>query len=97
MKEFRSSDGSVWLVEVLLPGASNALVAFRHSDGRMARKDRYNWYNAAVPGATDVKSRLDAREIERSLGHDEMARLFRRSMPISAAGNPLGFPVAAPG
>lgn len=97
MKEFRSSDGSVWLVEVLLPGASNALVAFRHPDGRMARKDRYNWYNAAVPGATDVKSRLDAGEIERSLGHDQLARLFRRSMLISAADNPLGIPVTTPG
>jgi hypothetical protein len=93
MREFRSPDGLVWTVEVTLPGSSNAMVVFHHPDGRTARQDRYSWYYANTPEARDVTARLDPKQIERSLTDEELARLFRRSMLISAADNPLGVPV----
>lgn len=93
MRSFQSPDGVVWTVEVQLPGSSNALVLFRHPDGRTARKDRYNWYNANTAEAKNVTGRLDPAAIERSLTEAQLALLFRRSMLVSAADNPLGIPV----
>lgn len=93
MRTFQSPDGTVWTVVVRLAGASNAMVVFLHPDGRTARKDRYNWYNAHGPEARNVTARLDPASVEQALTEDQIALLFRRSMLISAADNPLGIPV----
>jgi hypothetical protein len=75
------------------PGASNAMVVFKHPDGRTARRDRYNWYQARTAEARNVTSRLDKKAVLSSITEPQMALLFRRSMLISAADNPLGIPV----
>ncbi|HEX6533946.1 MAG TPA: hypothetical protein VF041_05070 [Gemmatimonadaceae bacterium] len=93
MRTFTSPDGVVWTVEVRSPGASNAMVVFHHPDGMTARRDRYNWYNARTPEAKNVTARLDPAEVLRLIDDKEMALLFRRSMLISAADNPLNIPV----
>src|SRR5690349_7703989 len=92
MRTFQSPDGVVWTVVVRSPGSSNAMVVFLHPDGRTARRDRYNWY-IARHSAGGVTGRLDPETVERSLTEAQLALLFRRSMLISAADNPLGIPV----
>lgn len=93
MRTFQSPDGVVWTVEVRSPGASNAMVVFHYPNGKSARRDRYNWYNARTPEARNVTARLDPEEVLRLIDDKEMALLFRRSMLISAADNPLNIPV----
>jgi hypothetical protein len=93
MRTFQSPDGTVWTVEVTNPGASNAIIVFKHPDGRTARRDRYNWYQARTAEARNVTSRLDKKAVLSSITEPQMALLFRRSMLISAADNPLGIPV----
>jgi hypothetical protein len=93
MRVFESSDGIRWGVEVILPGASNALVVFHHPDGGTARLDRYAHYNADRPEARDVTARLSAAKVLESLSDGDLRRLFRRSMRISAADNPLNVPI----
>jgi hypothetical protein len=83
MRTFRSPDGITWKVDVDLPGSSNALVTFRHPHGQSARLDRYNWYISHGPEARSVTSRLSRQRVLDSLGDAELARLYRRSMPIS--------------
>ena len=58
MRTYRSSDGISWGVEVALPGSSNAMVIFRHPDGRSSRQNRYNWFISSAPEARSVTSRL---------------------------------------
>ena len=93
MRTFQSPDGTVWTVVVTSPGASNAMVVFKHPDGRTARRDRYNWYQARTPEARNVTTRLDPKNVLDAITEPQMALLFRRSMLISAADNPLGIPV----
>jgi hypothetical protein len=83
MKSFRSPDGIFWKVDVDLPGSSNAMVIFRHPNGRSARLDRYNWFISHGPEARSVTSRLAPKKVLESLTDLDLARLFRRSMPIS--------------
>lgn len=83
MKTYRSPDGVVWTVQVDLPGASNAMVVFRHPNGRSARLDRYNWYLSRGPEARSVTARLSPERVLESLSNEDIARLFRRSMRIS--------------
>lgn len=83
MKAWRSPDGIEWAVDVDLPGSSNAMVIFRHPDGRTARLDRYNWYLSHGPEARSVTSHLSREKVMESLTDDELARLYRRSMRIS--------------
>lgn len=83
MKPWRSPDGLQWAVEVDLAGSSNAMVIFRHSQGRSARLDRYNWFISNGPEARSVTSRLSKAKILDSLTEDELAALYRRSMKIS--------------
>jgi hypothetical protein len=83
MREFRSPDGIIWGVDVTLPGSSNAMVLFRHPNGRSARLDRYNWFLSNGPEARSVTSRLLPKQILESLTDADVARLFRRSMAIS--------------
>ncbi|HET7632883.1 MAG TPA: hypothetical protein VFK16_11290 [Gemmatimonadaceae bacterium] len=83
MVPYRSPDGIEYEVEVAVPAASNAVVYFRHPDGRHARLDRYSWYLNQGPEARSVTSRLDAKAAEESLDQAALHRLFRRSMPVS--------------
>jgi hypothetical protein len=83
MRSWRSPDGTVWGVEVDLPGSSNAMVVFRHPDGRTGRLDRYNWFLSNGPEARSVTSRLSANKIEEALTDENIAQLYRRSMKVS--------------
>jgi len=40
LRSYRSADGTLWGVDVDLPGSSNAIVRFRHPNGRTARLSR---------------------------------------------------------
>lgn len=84
MKSFHAPDGTHWGVSVQAPGASNAMVVFHHPDGLTSRLDRYNWYLWHGPESHSVTARLDPAQVEAVLTDREIARLFRRSMPIDA-------------
>jgi hypothetical protein len=86
-RSFTSPDGTHWSVQVMLPGATNAMIVFEHPDGSTSRSDRYNWVNIAGPGARNVTSRADATAVLRELTDAQIALLFRRSMPISSGAN----------
>lgn len=83
MKVFTAPDGTPWSVELGPPGASNALVIFRHPDGRGSSRDRYNWINWPGGESQNVTARLEKDRILSSLSDDGIARLFHRSMPVS--------------
>src|SRR5205807_5651139 len=83
MKSYHSPDGTAWGVEVALPGASNAMVIFRHPDGRTSRRDRYNWFISTSPEARSVTSRLSPERVLDQLDDAKLTLLFRRSMPVS--------------
>jgi hypothetical protein len=83
MKNWRSSDGIDWLVDVDLAGSSNAMVIFRYPNGGSARLDRYNWYLSNGPEARSVTSHLSKAKVLESLDDQALARLYRRSMRIS--------------
>lgn len=83
MKSFTSSDGTRWLVEVLLPGSSNAMIFFRHPDGGSSQQDRYNWVLTQGPEARSVTGRVAPKKVLDGLSEAEIATLFRRSMPVS--------------
>ena len=97
MRSFQASDGVRWGVEVMLPGASHAMIVFRHPNGRTSRLDRYAWRNIDGPDARNVTARLESKGILERLTEDDMALHFRRSMRIAAADNPLGTPVTHAG
>lgn len=82
-KTFTSPDGTTWRVDVRNPGASNAMIVFRHPDGRTSRLDRYNWIISQGPEARSVTARLSAPKMLDHLNAQEIAALFRRSMPVS--------------
>lgn len=94
MRTFVAPDGVRWAVEGSMPGSSNVMVVFHHPDGRTARKDRYNWYYDDSSAARNVMARLDAEAVVDGLTDAQLALLFRRSMLISAADNPLNIPIA---
>lgn len=96
MRSF-TSDGVVWGVGVKVPGVSNAMLVFRHPGGSSARKDRYAWYNAPTPESRNVTTRLDPAAVLASISDLQLARLFRRSMLVSATDNPLSRPIAGRG
>ena len=73
----------MWRVNVTLPGSSNAMVTFRHPNGQSSRLDRYNWFISTGPEARSVTTRLSPDQVLESLTDTDVARLFRRSMPIS--------------
>lgn len=97
MRVFQSSDGIRWGVEVQNPGASNALLVFHHPNGRTARLDRYATVQIAGPMASNVRGRVDPDTVLGSLSDRDLARLFRRSMRISAAAHPLNVPLTHAG
>ena len=58
MKTYTAPDGTAWGVIVQSPGSSNAMILFRHPDGRTSRLDRYNWIISRGPESRSVTSRL---------------------------------------
>lgn len=82
-KNYTSPDGTTWSVVVQNPGASNAIIFFRHPDGHSSRLDRYNWIISQGPEARSVTSRLSPEKMLDHLNAQEIAALFRRSMPVS--------------
>jgi hypothetical protein len=84
-RRFTSPDGTPWGVDVTSPGSSNAMVVFRHLDGRTTELDRYAWYISNAAEATDVTARLNKGRVLESLADADLERLFRRSMPVTTA------------
>jgi hypothetical protein len=83
MRSFTGPDGTAWRIDVRSPGASNAMVVFRHPDARTSGLDRYAWYISRGAEAHDVTARLNGKTVLDSLSDPDLARLFRRSMPVS--------------
>lgn len=83
MKPFRGPDGTWWGVEVSMPSHSSAMLIFHHPSGDTARFNRYAWVNAATAGAQDPAGRLSKTSVSDALDDRTLARIFRRSMPIS--------------
>jgi hypothetical protein len=84
-RTFTGPDGTVWGILVRNPGSSNAMVVFRHPSGATSGLDRYAWYITRGPEARSVTSRLDPDAVLDAIDDRELARLFRRSMPVSTA------------
>ena len=82
-KTYTAPDGTTWRVDVQSPGSSNAMVLFRHPDGRSSRLDRYNWIISRGPESRSVTSRLSPEKVLEHLNAKEIAALFRRSMAVS--------------
>ncbi|HVE77467.1 MAG TPA: hypothetical protein VNA89_01325 [Gemmatimonadaceae bacterium] len=94
MKVYVSPDGTRWGVAVRSPGSSNAMVVFYHPNGQTARLDRYNWYITHGPEARSVTARLSPAKVLDQLDDRQLARLFRRSMPIHTERKaPVNLPV----
>ena len=92
LRLYESPDGTHWGAEVSNPGASNALVTFHHPIGRTAGLDRYGWYISRGPEAKSVTATLDPKAVLDSISDEELAKLFRRSMPVSRARTPYASP-----
>ena len=84
-RTFRSPDGLDWTIEVTNPGASNAIVVFKHPAGPTARLDRYAHYLARGPEARNVTSRLNPAQVLEALQDRDLQRLFRTSFPATTA------------
>lgn len=82
MKPFQTADGTLWGVEIELPGSSSANVVFHHPDPSTSRKDRYARLEWRGPEASNVVGRLDVAKLRESLTPAAMAELFTRSAPI---------------
>ncbi|HEX7121016.1 MAG TPA: hypothetical protein VF178_01510 [Gemmatimonadaceae bacterium] len=82
VRTFQSPDGITWTVDVRVPSHSSAMIFFRHPSGESARRDRYAWYNAELPEASDPRSRLTPARVLEQLTDRDIARLYRRSMPV---------------
>jgi hypothetical protein len=61
---------------------SSALVIFHHPTGDSARRNRYAWFNASRPEASDPRARLAESTVIGALDDRTLQRLFRRSMPV---------------
>jgi hypothetical protein len=85
MTPYRASDGTMWGAEVRMPTHSGAMVIFHHPTGETARLNRYAWINAPAVTAHDPRTSLGAKGLTESLSERELARLFRRSMPIQTS------------
>ena len=87
-KTFSAPDGTTWLVEAKSPGASNAMILFRHPDGQRSGLDRYNWFLWNGPEARSVTARLKTKNVLEHVDDAALATLFRRSMPITTVNPP---------
>jgi hypothetical protein len=83
MRTWQSSDGVNWVVDIDLPGSSNAMVIFRHPGTTNGRLDRYSWFISHGPEARSVTSRIAPNKVLEALTDEDLARYFRRSMRIS--------------
>ncbi len=83
IRSMTASDGTVWTVGIQSPGSSNAMIMFRHPDGRSSRLDRYNWVITHGAESRSVTSRLVPEQVLDSLDDTTIARLFARSMSVS--------------
>ncbi len=83
MRVWQSHEGINWVVDVDLPGSSNAMVIFRHPGEKNGRLDKYNWFISNGPEARSVTSRLTKQKVLESLSDDDLAKLYRRAMNIS--------------
>jgi hypothetical protein len=83
MKSLTASDGTTWGVDIQSPGSSNAMIIFRHPDGRTSRLDRYNWVITSGPESRSVTARLEPDKVLVQLDDATIKRLFGRSMPVS--------------
>ena len=97
MTTYTAPDGVIWGITVQSPGASNAILYFRHPDGQSSRLDRYNWILNQGPEARSVTARVVPAEVLDRLDAAQVARLFARSMPVSSASGLAGAPSAARG
>lgn len=66
-----------------MPSHSGAMVLFHHPTGETARLNRYAWMNVRSAVAQDPREHLNAATLAASLDDRELARLFRRSVPVS--------------
>ena len=82
-KSITAPDGTVWSVEVQSPSSSNAVIFFRHPDGRTSRLDRYNWVITNGAESRSVTARLDPEAVLEKLDATTIQRLFARSMSVS--------------
>ena len=94
-KTYTAPDGVTWNVFVQSPGASNAMILFRHPDGGPSRLDRYNWIISRGPESRSVTARLDPKKLLEGLDAGTIMRLFQRSMPVSRK-DPLRGPEPEP-
>lgn len=83
MKTYTAPNGITWGVLIQMPGASNAMIVFRHPDGESSRLDRYNWVLSQGPEARSVTARLDPAKVLEQLAPAEIERLYARSLPVS--------------
>ena len=89
MKSFTAPDGTTWGVDIQSPGSSNAMIIFRHPDGRTSRLDRYNWFLSSGPESRSVTARLQPAKVLDQLDAAAITRLFQRSMSVSRP-DPIG-------
>jgi hypothetical protein len=82
MREYRTPDGLTWKVVVQLPSHSGGMLVYKHPDGQSSKLDRYAWINSQQ--TTDPRERLTAKSLLDALTDNDLARLFRRSMMVSA-------------
>ncbi len=82
MRLYQTPDGLTWRVLVQLPSHSGGMLVYQHPDGQSSALDRYAWINSAQ--TTDPRERLSAKSLLDSLSDADLARLFRRSMMVSA-------------
>src|SRR3954463_15360796 len=94
-KSHIAPDGTTWLVSVESPGSSNAIIMFRHPDGRSSRLDRYNWIISHGPESRSVTSRLTPDKLLEQLDAAPIPRLSQPPRPVSRR-DPLGAPEPAP-
>ena len=92
MREYVAPDGGRWDVEVRTPGASNAMVVFHHADDSTSRLNRYAWHEWEGEEARNVRARLDRAQVLKALTDEDLAMLFRRSMPIATEASAVAVP-----
>jgi hypothetical protein len=85
-RSFTGPDGTAWRVDVRNPGASNAHLFFVHPDPRRTRENRYAHVLWRGAESLNTSGRLDPVSVLDSLSDEQIAGLFRRSMPV--AGRP---------
>jgi hypothetical protein len=83
MRVWQSPEGINWVIDVDLPGSSNAMVIFRHPGGANGRLDKYNWFISNGPESRSVTSRLTKQKVLDSLTDTDIRKLYRRAMNIS--------------